>query len=117
MRRAREDLAMAEVLMDGSSPAWGVCYHVQQAVEKALKALVVATGADPPLTHNLVRINATLEVPAFGLDDEDPLSSLTLWSVQQRYPADQPEPSQSDATEALNFGRRALAKIERRRAT
>ncbi len=39
------------------------------------------------------------------------LASLTVWSVEQRYPADQPEPTGAGATAALEFGRVALARM------
>lgn len=116
LTRAGEDLKMAETLAAATAAPWGICYHVQQAVEKALKALIIEAVGDPPRTHNLLRVNAAIDPPVFGTDDEDPLSSLTVWAVQQRYPADQPEPSKADADEALTFGRRALADIERRRS-
>jgi HEPN domain-containing protein len=106
---------MAETLAAASGPPWGICYHVQQAVEKVLKALIVEADNDPPRTHNLLRLNAAIEPPVFGPGDEGPLASLAVWAVQQRYPADQPEPTRSDAEEALDFGRRALTDVERRR--
>ena len=108
MARAEDDLFMAETVAAGSGPPWGVCYHVQQAVEKGLKALIVAVGEDPPRTQNLARLNTVVEPPVFGGEDDDMLASLTLWAIQQRYPADQPEPTAADAQAALAFGRRAL---------
>jgi len=39
---------MAELLAGTAAPLWGICYHVQQAVEKGLKSLLVAAGHDPP---------------------------------------------------------------------
>lgn len=105
---------MAQILAGAASPSWGVCYHVQQAVEKGLKALLVAAGNDPPKSHNLVRLNAASDPPVFGVDDEDMLAALTLWSVEQRYPADHPEPDDDDVAQALAFGQRAMANIEAR---
>lgn len=112
--RAQDDLAIAETLLDAESPAWAICYHVQQAVEKALKALLVAAGDDPPKTHNLVRLDSALAPRVFEPSDHHMLASLTLWSVEQRYPADQPEPTAREAQQAIEFGRRALGTIERR---
>jgi HEPN domain-containing protein len=114
LAKARDDLAMAEALAAGGLPGWGVCYHVQQAVEKALKALLVAGGLDPPRTHNLLRLQDAVEAPLFADTDTDLLASLTLWSSQQRYPADQVEPTPSDVTEALELGQRTLEVVEAR---
>lgn len=112
--RARDDLAVAGTLLAAESPAWAICYHVQQAVEKGLKALLVAAGDDPPKTHNLVRLDTAIAPRVFEPSDDDMLASLTLWSIEQRYPADQPEPTRDQARETLAFGRRALGIIEGR---
>lgn len=105
---------MAETIAASSGPAWGVCYHVQQAIEKGLKALIVHSGEDPPRTHNLVRLNDAIGPPVFGQDAEADLEALTLWAVYQRYPADQPEPTIAEGRSALEFGRRALAVVQDR---
>ena len=105
---------IAETLLVAESPAWAICYHVQQAVEKGLKALLVVAGEDPPKTHNLVRLDSAVTPPVFDPSDGDMLASLTLWSVEQRYPADQPEPTRDEAEKAVAFGRRALSTIEGR---
>ncbi|MEI7768173.1 MAG: HEPN domain-containing protein [Phycisphaerae bacterium] len=54
LRKASADLVMARCLMgDSSSPDWGIGFHVQQAVEKALKAILCAHGIEYPRTHNI----------------------------------------------------------------
>ena len=35
---------------------WACCFHAQQAAEKALKAVLVAQGVEPPSIHNLVAL-------------------------------------------------------------
>jgi HEPN domain-containing protein len=54
---------MAEALAKAELTTWGICYHAQQSLEKGLKALLVATGADSPRSHNLVRLNAAVDPP------------------------------------------------------
>ena len=39
---------------------WVCCFHAQQAAEKALKAVLVAQGAEPPFIHNLVALQALM---------------------------------------------------------
>ena len=54
LRRARSDLALAK-----STPAGGdvlpesLCFHAQQSVEKAIKAVLVFSGVPFPRTHNI----------------------------------------------------------------
>ncbi|MGH8910447.1 MAG: HEPN domain-containing protein [Egibacteraceae bacterium] len=45
-------------------PAWGTCFHAQQAAEKAIKALLVRADLDPPKTHNLVTLRGLLAEPS-----------------------------------------------------
>ncbi|NNN22485.1 MAG: hypothetical protein HKL80_10865 [Acidimicrobiales bacterium] len=60
-----------------------------------------------------MRLNNEIVPPVFGEEVEDLLASLTLWSVEQRYPANQPEPSSANAEKVLNFGRQAIEVIEK----
>jgi HEPN domain-containing protein len=52
--RAEDDLRTAEILLrEPLSPRWPIGFHLQQAAEKAFKALIAAGGVDPPRTHSL----------------------------------------------------------------
>ena len=51
---ARRDLRAAGVLANDPELAHAVCFHSQQAVEKMLKAALLAVGTEPPRTHDLV---------------------------------------------------------------
>ena len=56
IRHAKSDLRLAE-----TSPPSGVllehlCFHAQQAVEKAVKAVLIAGGVVPPKVHDIGRL-------------------------------------------------------------
>ena len=121
LRFARADLRMARRLLgDAAAPPHHVCLHSQQAVEKALKALLRADGiAFPPihdLDHLLDLLPATpaLPVPRPSLD------RLTDWHIEARYPGPWSEPTAADAERAeaearavydfiaAEFGRRGI---------
>ena len=70
---------MAETVAAGSGPPWGICYHAQQAIKKAL---IAAAGEDPPRTHNLARPNIAIAPAVFDGSDDGMLASLTLWAIQ-----------------------------------
>ena len=54
LRFATEDLDAAQrMLADRSSAPRHVCWHAQQAAERALKAALVLEGIDFPFTHDL----------------------------------------------------------------
>jgi len=53
LRYARSDLELARVVRPDEVLFEGLCFHAQQAAEKALKAVLIAKGVPPPKTHNI----------------------------------------------------------------
>ncbi len=87
MKRAKSSLALArqgkhqEVLLED------LCFHCQQAVEKALKGLLVHRGLMFPKTHDIEKLIALLETNGLTI----PLHVrnaiiLTDYAVSTRYP-------------------------------
>lgn len=61
LRHARSDLAMASAVGPvGDILAETLCFHAQQAAEKALKAVLVHGGIEFPRTHSLRLLVDTL---------------------------------------------------------
>ena len=62
-------------------------YHLQQAVEKTLKALVLYNGEFPPFTHDIGKLIVQCEKLGESFSDSAELvaDSLTLWENQTRY--------------------------------
>ena len=60
-------------------------FHVQQAIEKSLKAWLCACGADYPPTHDLARLLALLEKTGADIEQFWPLVQFTIFAVQARY--------------------------------
>jgi HEPN domain-containing protein len=61
-------------------------FHVQQAVEKALKAWLCTYGSGSyPLTHELARLFSLLENQAAEVEEFWPLVQYTMFAVQARY--------------------------------
>lgn len=94
LRFARGDAALARAEVPGV-PYELLCFHAQQAAEKAIKAVLLAAGVKFPRTHNLVRLLDLLEeggvaVPA-AVREAGP---LTIYAVVARYPL--PEPGSSE---------------------
>jgi len=86
--KAREDLAAAETLLrEGPRHAAAVGFHAQQAVEKMLKAVLVARGVAFPKTHDLAHLLdllATVEPSLAGSFGE--VEKLTSFAAALRYP-------------------------------
>jgi HEPN domain-containing protein len=107
-QKAEEDLEMAVALLKTrrSAFAGGVCFHVQQAVEKYLKAHFVLRGVDFRKTRNvaeLVRLLPASAVPDLSPNEQDRLSE---YAVVTRYPGEYDSISTREAEEALHIARR-----------
>jgi HEPN domain-containing protein len=88
LKRARSSLGLAKASTDESVYYEDLCFQAQQAVEKALKALLIYHGAEPERTHNLYRLLEELE--RFAQIDDEIRSVLKLYdfAVQMRYPGE-----------------------------
>jgi HEPN domain-containing protein len=110
LQHARSDLALAK-----STPAdrdilpETLCYHAQQSVEKAIKAVLVFSGITFPKTHN---IGALLELapPRTPLDVAlEEVASLTDYAVTSRYPGDVEDVTTEELSTAIGIAERVLA--------
>ena len=106
IEKAEHDLRAADLLAREDALANVVCFHCQQAVEKMLKAALLASGAEPPRTHDLGFLLETLEtarrVPA-GL--REACAALADYGVAPRYPGWELEAGRVDPDEALDAAR------------
>ena len=106
LRWANEDLVAAEhSAADAEIAPRVACGLAQQAAEKAVKALLVASDMDPPKSHNLLRLARMLSVEQARLLLEVDLEELTRWAIEGRYPEDLDEATSTDATRAVGLAR------------
>lgn len=62
------------------------CFHMQQAIEKQLKALIISRGETPEYTHNITKltkrcVDLGIELPEMLDDISD---TLTMWESSVR---------------------------------
>jgi HEPN domain-containing protein len=109
------DLRAAKVLAADSDQADAVIgFHAQQAVEKAIKAVLMASGVDIPRSHDLSFLVEIIQrhaiIPPDGVARAD---WLTPWAVAARYgAADAPldrEMAVSVASEAVGWATTVLS--------
>ena len=86
LRYAKSDLALARIEKPAGVLLESLCFHTQQAVEKALKAALIFVEIDFPKTHNirtlLDLIPADIDIPK----DVEESAILTDYAVEIRYP-------------------------------
>jgi HEPN domain-containing protein len=85
---ALSDLALAKSAPPEHVLYDSLCFHAQQAAEKALKAVLVKFGVPPMRTHNIGELleeaSKVANVPA----DLSEATMLTDYAVSGRYPDD-----------------------------
>lgn len=103
LRHAESDLALAKVAADGAILYETLCFHAQQAAEKAIKAVLVSRGIVPPRSHNLGML-------ADLLPDDSPLPEcladmvgLSDYAVGSRYPGVYEPIEESEYREAVEL--------------
>lgn len=116
LRQATSDLEVARLTASQGYHAQA-CYHAGQAAEKALKALLLASGATPPYSHSLPRLLDALEqqgletAPLEGLQ----LRQLSRMSSESRYPQAEEAPidrfDANDSSPALAMAEAVLGHV------
>lgn len=120
LRTAERDLRLAHVAIEVEPSL--AAFHAQQAAEKALKALLVATTDDHERTHTAGRLARELRLADVTISEEveRDASALDLFYLTSRYPdtIGDEDPgnviSQDDATRAVERATRVLDFARRR---
>lgn len=103
IRDAESDLAIASIKRTTRMRYAHLCFHAQQASEKALKALFVVLSMPYPRTHDLAFIIDSLPseitIPPFLLN----LPILTKYAVQYRYPGQSLPITPKDLKQAIEL--------------
>lgn len=113
---AREDLRVAHILLREDIYTH-ICFHSQQCVEKALKAVLAHRGHAPPRIHSITDL---LKLMPTSLAASLPakLIQLDLLYMPTRYPDTLPGtfpdglPNQQQAKETLDWAQDVLEKVE-----
>ena len=112
MRYSGEELALAKVIASAAgSPSRLVCWHSQQAAEKAIKAALIISEIAFPRTHNLVALRALLPAAIAEKMDISELAELTQWGTESRYPGDWDEPRAEAAAAMIDAAERVVAMV------
>ncbi len=88
LAKGREDEALLEKIVDDETISDGIFgFHVQQAIEKYVKAVLIRFGIRLPGAHDLYELFTTAEVSGAPVDiDADRADQYTMVGVEARYP-------------------------------
>jgi HEPN domain-containing protein len=102
LAKAEEDWRVAEILMkSGEELTLPSMFHLQQMLEKLLKALILKQSNRPPKTHDLLHLaNLSKTNDIESLMELGEL--LNLFAVNGRYPGDLPDIAVSMVNESMN---------------
>jgi|SRR5712692_1423929 len=102
LRRAKSNLARAKQPKPDEAIWEDLCFDAQQAVEKALKAILVFRGADFPKTHNIRVLLTLLDSAGQQVPPEFRKAiGLTTYATVSRYPGEVEPVTEDEYREAV----------------
>lgn len=106
---AGSDLKMAKIGMEFDVFPSQICFHAQQAAEKALKAVLLHLKIDFPFVHDLEQLLTILENEKIIIPDEiSNIGILTPYAVETRYPGDWGEITAADIAAAIDLAEKTV---------
>lgn len=115
IRLAERDCAIAKHLYDKFTPlpVEIVCFHGQQTVEKALKAVLAYYEDDIPKTHDItLLIELCKNHTSATLTNEKSADIITTFAVATRYVEDRRDFTEATAKFALNQANETLEMVK-----
>ena len=110
LRHAESDLALGRMGRENPDVLpEQVCFHAQQAIEKAIKGLLIHLHLRFPPVHDLEQLLEILHQAKIDLPEwSDELLGVTPYAVQTRYPGGWEEISLTDRDRALELAAMTL---------
>lgn len=107
LRYARDDLKVAEMILEHGQVPRAACFNAQQCAEKAIKGSLIFLQIGYPKTHNIQLLCERLPDGWTLAEDPARFSGLSDWAVEPRYPGDLLEATEEDAKAAVEEAREA----------
>jgi HEPN domain-containing protein len=113
LRYARSDLELAGINRPEEVLFEELCFHAQQAAEKALKAVLIAKGIAPPKTHSIRMLLDILSQVIIAPQEVEDSAGLTDYAVTTRYPGDFEPVGEEEYREALRMAKTVVIWAEK----
>ena len=112
LERAEEDLRAAEILRrEDDELTTTICFHLQQYVEKVVKAKLDELGISYPTKHNLITLLNLFEGKNLAAKLFEEASSLTDYATSARY--DSVTPTIEQMNKAFDQAKRIVEAVEK----
>lgn len=110
VNHAHSDLTLAQIGRDNSMVLnEQICFHAQQAAEKAIKAVLLFYKVDFPLTHDLEELVDIFDKNGISIPKEIlDVGILTPYAVEARYPGYWDEITEHDVDDALQLAEKIV---------
>lgn len=111
---AHSDLKLAKLGQTGQEVLpQQICFHAQQAVEKAFKAVLLLHEIDFPLTHDIEELIDILSQTGISFPPYfQNAGILTPFAVETRYPGYWGKIAEDDVIEAIDLAEKILKWVE-----
>jgi HEPN domain-containing protein len=114
LARAKSSLAISKHKPDEDVFYEDLCFQAQQAVEKALKGLLIFYNVDPERTHNLVSLIKELSKYCALPEEVTETAILNDYAVQTRYPGDYTPVEEDEYKNAVLLTEKCIKWIEKK---
>ncbi len=103
LRYAESDLEIARITQSSRILLEGLCFHAQQAAEKALKAVLISQAIPFPRTHNITILIDLLPQNISLPSEVEAAALLTDYAVLTRYPGNLEPITEEEYHEAVRL--------------
>ena len=100
---AKADLAMATAPLPRGAKYENLCFHAQQAAEKAIKGVLIMLKGEAPAIHNIQGLIELLPSKMSGNLTLIAATRLTLYATWFRYPGEQDPIGRKEYREAVRL--------------
>jgi HEPN domain-containing protein len=90
-----------------------LCYQAEQAVEKAIKGLLIYYNIEPQFTHNIGILLEELRT-YINISEIKETIKLTRYAIQTRYPGEYDDITKEDYENAVKIAKNCLVWVERK---
>ena len=101
LRYARSDLALASAPAPEGVLLETLCFHAQQAAEKAIQAVLINRGIAAPRLHSIERLVQLLPEDVTQPEDLKAAAELTAYATTLRYPTDEDPVTSEELAQAV----------------